>query len=91
MQARTIGSIVALFVAALLLVAATWVTATRTVADTGPAGAALNNRAATGSDLRENFLAQLRCNGVQGTGGDTTLREYFLTRSDAESDGGTAP
>lgn len=91
MQARTLGSIVALLLAALLLVAATWVTATRTVANTGPAGAELDNGAAIGTDMRENFLAQLGCSGVQGTEGDTTLRDYFLTRSDAESDGGTAP
>lgn len=91
MQTRTLGTIVALFLAALLLVATTWIIATGTAAETGPVAALQPSRAAIGADLRENFLAKLRWSGVQETEGDTTLRDYFLTRSDAESDGGTAP
>lgn len=94
MQARTLGTIFALFLAALLLVIATWVTATRTVAEAGLAGAP-QPVAVVGTDLKENFLSKLRWSAVERTSVDlasidTTLQEYFLQTVVWGDDVGTA-
>lgn len=80
MQVRTLGTIIGVVLAAVLLAAVTWVIATRTAAETGQVG--VLQTAAGG--LKENFLTKQRWSrgqvGVDPESTDTTLRDYFLSR-----------